>query len=166
MKWTLCSSQAPLKPRYVNLALLGGLAVSTVVTDPWLSPGLAGLAVGQALLVVFWLRAASGRASPGLMLGFLGLSYSGLAYLVAVLVGTPQTTGFWLTFLAALTIASPIVLLARQLLRRWASRGDLVGPVFANVTRARQLNGRPGASRAPRRPLHRASPGSHRNMRV
>ena len=103
--------------RYVNLALLGGLAVSTVVTDPWLSPGFVALAVGQALLVAFWRRAGSGRASPGPMLGFLGLSYAGLAYLVAVLVGTPQTTGFWLIFIAALTITSPVVVLARKLLR-------------------------------------------------
>ena len=85
------------------------------MTRPWVAPGFAALAVAQALWLVFWVRIPLGRNPAGPILGFLGLSYLGLAYLVAVLVGTPETARFWLVFSSALAILSPVVLLAWRL---------------------------------------------------
>ena len=98
-----------------NVAVFAGLTLWTAVARPWVGPGFAALAGARALSLVFWMRLPLGRDPTGPILGFLGLSYLGLAYLVAVLVGTPETARFWLVFSSALAILSPVVLLAWRL---------------------------------------------------
>lgn len=105
-----------MKQRYFIVAVFAALTVWAAVTHPWIAPGFAALAAGQTLLAAIWLRADSGRAS-GLLLGFLTFSYVGLAYLVAVPIGTPATAHFWIVFGAGLAILAPVVLLAQRLLR-------------------------------------------------
>jgi len=114
---------AHVRLRYFTVPLLGLLTVWAAVTGSWLAPGLAALATGQALLAVFWLRARSGRPAPGALLGFLALSCCGLAYLIAVLVGTPEATRFWIVFGSTLAILAPVVVLARRLFREPAGGG-------------------------------------------
>jgi hypothetical protein len=109
-----------VKGRYLTVVLLGVLTAWAAGTRSWLAPGLAALAIGQGLLAVFWLRARSGSPAPGALLGFLALSCSGLSYLIAVLVGPPETTRFWIVFGSALAILGPVVVLAQRLLRELA----------------------------------------------
>jgi hypothetical protein len=109
-----------MKARYLTGALLGLLTAWAALTRSWLAPGLAALAIGQGLLAVFWLRARSGSPAPGALLGFLALSCSGLSYLIAVLVGAPETTRFWIVFGSALAIFAPVVVLAQRLFRESA----------------------------------------------
>jgi len=106
-----------VKQRYFIVLVFAALTVWAAVTHPWIAPGLAALAAGQTLLAAVWLRAGSGRASPALLLGFIALSYVGLAYLVAALIGTPATAHFWIVFGVGLAILAPVVLLAQRLLR-------------------------------------------------
>ena len=106
-----------MKQRYFIVAVFATLTVWAAVTHQWIAPGLAALAAGQTLLAAVWLRAGSGRASPALLLGFIALSYVGLAYLVAALIGTPATAHFWIVFGVGLAILAPVVLLAQRLLR-------------------------------------------------
>jgi hypothetical protein len=105
-----------VKRRYLIVVVFAALTVWTAVTHPWIAPGFAALAAGQTVLAAIWLRAGSGRASA-LLLGFLALSYVGLAYLLAVLIGTPATAHFWIVFGVGLAILAPVVLLAQRLLR-------------------------------------------------
>lgn len=53
------------------------------------------------------------RRAP--IIGFLGLTFVGLAYLAASTVGRPYTTAFWLVFFAVMAIMGPVVLLATRL---------------------------------------------------
>ena len=64
-------------------ALLGACAVWSLFTHPRLAPALAAFAVAQMAMVIFWMRARAGRPSPELIRAYLGVSYLGLAYLVA-----------------------------------------------------------------------------------
>jgi hypothetical protein len=109
--------------RFFSVALLGALTAWAAVGGSWAAPGLAGIAAGQALLAAFWLRAQSGRPWPRALLGSSALTYSGLAYLVALLAGTPETTKFWLVFGVSLAIVAPVVVLLQRLLRDWAREG-------------------------------------------
>jgi hypothetical protein len=106
-----------VKRRYLIVVVLAALTVWAAVTHPWIAPGFAALAAGQTVLAAIWLRAGSGRASQALLLGFLALSCLGLAYLLAVQIGTPATAHFWIVFGVGLAILAPVVLLAQRLLR-------------------------------------------------
>jgi hypothetical protein len=109
--------------RYLTVVLLGLLTGWAAVTRSWTAPGLAALATAQALLSAFWLRARSGRPAPGALLGFVGLSYFGLVYLVAAFVGPPATARFWIVFVSALAVVAPVVVLAQRVIRASAGRG-------------------------------------------
>ena len=100
-----------------NFALVSGCTLWAVLMDARLAPGFATLAVGQGVLVIWWLRPAA-QASARLILAFLGASYLGLAYFVGVIVGAPSSTRFWVTFIVAAVIVAPIVFLAWRNLGR------------------------------------------------
>jgi uncharacterized membrane protein len=106
-----------LRGRLFTAALLGGVAVWSVFSYPRLTPGLAALALAQGLLALFWTGATAGRPSPRLISAFVGVSYLGLAYLAAAVVGPPSTTRFWLVFSVEVAIFAPLVLLAGHLMR-------------------------------------------------
>jgi hypothetical protein len=99
-----------VKQRYLMLVLPIVLTAWAAVTHSWAAPGFATLAIGQASLTVFWRRAHDGRAAPGAVVPFLALSYVGLAYLLALLAGTPEHARFWVV-----VILAPVVVLARGL---------------------------------------------------
>jgi FtsH-binding integral membrane protein len=112
-----------MRGRLFNVVLFGGLAVWVALSHPWVAPGFAALAAGQAMLVVFWRRAEKQRWSPGFVMAFIALQYLGLAYLVAVVVGRPDTARFWLVFGVATAVFVPVGLFARRLFtRRVAAR--------------------------------------------
>lgn len=107
-----------LKGRAFNCVLFAGLAVWTGFSHPWVTPAFVALAAGQAMLVVFWLRVRAKRFSFRFVIAFVSLSYVGLAYLVAIVIGHPDAARFWIIFGAASAVFAPVSLLARSLLRR------------------------------------------------
>jgi hypothetical protein len=106
-----------MRQRYFLVALLVLVTAWVAATRPWAAPGFAALAAGQAFLAGFWLRARSGRPMPGAVLAFLALSYFGLAYLLALLTGTPESGRFWIVLAVGLSILAPGVVWARRLFR-------------------------------------------------
>ncbi len=112
-----------MRQRYFIVALLVLLAAWAAVTRPSAAPGLAALATGQAFLVGFWLRARSGRLVPAAVLAFLALSYFGLAYSLALVIGTPGSGRFWIVLGVGLAILAPVVVLARGLFRESGRAG-------------------------------------------
>jgi hypothetical protein len=106
----------PSGPLFIA-ALLGGFAVWSVFAHPRLAPALTAFAVGQALLAIFWMRARAGRPSSQLISAFLGVGCFGLVYFAAAVVGTPNTTRFWIVFVVAAAIFAPVGLLGWRLLR-------------------------------------------------
>jgi hypothetical protein len=112
------SGSAALKASTLNAVLLGGLTLWAALIHPRLAPGVAALATAQALLGLFWRRSRAGRVSTAPVVAFLALSYLGLAYLSATVVGTATATRFWVVFAAAAVIFVPVALLARRLMSR------------------------------------------------
>jgi hypothetical protein len=84
------------------------------VSQPRLAPALAAFAVAQGAMAIFWLRAGAGRPSPELIRVYLGVSYFGLAYLVAAVAGGPSTTRFWIILVVSLAIFAPVWLSFRR----------------------------------------------------
>ena len=103
-------------------ALLGACAVWSVFTHPRLAPALAAFAVAQVAMVIFWMRARAGRPSPELVRAYLGVSYLGLAYLVAAVAGGPSTTRFWIVLVVSFAIFTPVWLLGLRLPFRRTTR--------------------------------------------
>jgi len=105
----------------VNFVLFGAVTLWTVVTDRRLAPGFAALAVGQGLLALLVLRRPA-VPSARVVLAFLGASYFGLAYFVAVVVGARNTTQFWVIFVVTAAIFAPVLLLAWRQRATWVTR--------------------------------------------
>jgi hypothetical protein len=61
------------------------------------------------------MRTRAGRASPELIRAYLGVSYLGLAYLVAAVAGGPNTTRFWIILVVSLASFAPVWLLGLRL---------------------------------------------------
>ena len=110
------------KGRLFSAALLGACAVWSFFTHPRLAPALAAFAVAQAAMAIFWLRARAGRASPELIRAYLGVSYLGLAYLVAAVAGGPSAMRFWIILVVLLAIFAPVWLLGLRLSFRRTTR--------------------------------------------
>lgn len=99
-----------------NLVLFAGLTVWSAVVHPWLVPGLASLTLWRLLVFI----AAKGRVRAqnvmGTMVVGLAFAYFGIAYLVALFAGYPDSGAFWAVFGTAAVIFLPILILARRLL--------------------------------------------------
>ena len=106
-----------MKDRWLTAALGAGLAWA-VVRHSWLVPGLASLVAARVVMHIGVARAGGGRHGPGPIVGFIGLSYLGLAYLVAAQIGRPPAARFWLIFFVGVAILGPVVLLAVRTFRR------------------------------------------------
>jgi hypothetical protein len=106
-----------VRQRYFIVLVLVFLTASAGLRQPWAVPGLAALLMGQVFLTAFWLRTRAGRPLPNAVLGFLALSYFGLAYLLALVIGTPGSGRFWIVLGVGLAILAPVVVLARGLFR-------------------------------------------------
>jgi hypothetical protein len=113
-----------LRARFFSVAVFTGLTVWSAVAYPWTTPGFAALALAEGLIAVFWVRRAHGHDPRSPVVGFMTLSYIGLAYLVSLLVGKPDGLHFWIVFIVALAIVGPIVLVAPKLLPRRAELPD------------------------------------------
>src|SRR2546421_9036388 len=107
-----------MRERWGIAALLSGLAVWAAVTHPWFAPGFAALAGARIVLLLWFPRVRAGHHVFGPGVAFIGLSYVGLAYLVAVQLGTPLTARFWLIFFVGVAILGPVVILAARMFRR------------------------------------------------
>jgi hypothetical protein len=78
--------------------------------------------VAQAVMAIFWSRARAGRPPSELIRAYLGVSYLGLAYLVAAVAGGPSTTRFWIILVVSLAIFAPVWLLGLRLSFRRTTR--------------------------------------------
>lgn len=110
-----------------NFALFGVFTLWTAVTDPRLTPGFAALAIAQGAIAIVVLGRPSAQAPALVILGFLGASYFGLAYFPAAIAGAPNTTRFWLIFIATAAIFAPVVLVA------WLRRGTWTAKTRASA---------------------------------
>jgi hypothetical protein len=105
------------KLRLVMAAGFGAAAVWAIAKGSWIAPALIALAVAQVLILRVRLQAQRALASDASLVGYLGLTYLGCAYGLAVFVATPRDWRFWLVFGMEVVILGPVVLLfARHVL--------------------------------------------------
>lgn len=104
--------------RLLNVAIWTGAAIWAAYTHRWMAVGFGLMAMGQACIALFWVTS---RQSWGLVVAFGGLTYVGIAEIVASGVGSPATERFWIILLACCVVFAPILLLARRLGRRRGS---------------------------------------------